>query len=158
MREYFRPWQRKAGVVMLGLACVFLAGLVRSSHFNDNLWTIVGQDGDWASIGLLSIDQQFGVVHLKPHGPGPVTQRCGWDELPIARGRARWNSVIDFNHHWLGFGYSNSVHPSMLIKAVIVPYWSIVLPLTLLSAYLLLSKPRPAKKPAPTQPTEPDHA
>ena len=38
------------------------------------------------------------------------------------------------------------------MSGLVVPFWSIVFPLTLLSAYLLLSKPRPAKPPA-QQPT-----
>jgi hypothetical protein len=34
------------------------------------------------------------------------------------------------------------------LPMLFIPYWSIVLPLTAISAWLLLSKPRPAKPPA----------
>jgi hypothetical protein len=39
-----------------------------------------------------------------------------------------------------------------------IPFSFMVVPLALLSAYLLLSQPRGVTKPAPIEPTEPDHA
>lgn len=35
MREFFKPWRRKVGVVSVGLACVFMAGWVRSYQTDD---------------------------------------------------------------------------------------------------------------------------
>jgi hypothetical protein len=48
-------------------------------------------------------------------------------------------------HKFKQFPESNMA-PTRETVLLIVPYWSVVNPLTLLSAYLLLSKPRPANK------------
>jgi hypothetical protein len=51
---------------------------------------------------------------------------------------------------FLGFGAANmppEIDPNGTSYSFWrIPYWSIVFPLTLLSAYMLLSNPRPAKK------------
>jgi hypothetical protein len=57
---------------------------------------------------------------------------------------------------WFGFGSVASTRRfpllgNALLKVWMIPYCSIVAPLTLLSAYLLLSKPRTAKKPEPVR-------
>lgn len=127
-------------MVTLVMACVLLGGWVRSSHLNDNLCVIVGQEDEWASIGLISIGQQFGVVHIKPIHQALPTKRFGWEEKSIAQGRAMWSFLIDGKSQWLGFGCLNTVDRSTISKAVLVPFWSIVIPLTVLSSFLLLSK------------------
>ena len=66
-------------------------------------------------------------------------------------GELGWQDLSQFSHRF-PVGWSSDprrfVYRGPLsdpIHFVEVPYWSIVIPLTLLSAYLLLIKPRPAK-------------
>ena len=51
---------------------------------------------------------------------------------------------IKWRFRYFGFGIGDEVDQTGVLRA---PYWSIVIPLTLLSAWLLLSKPRIAKSP-----------
>jgi hypothetical protein len=105
MREFFRGWKRKLGVVTLGLACVF-AG-----------WWI--------------------------HAQSLVTNTEG------IRFRFDFTSDgVDFDCTDFAYSIQSSGAGSGRMKTLarlLVPYWAIVSPLTLLSAYLLLSKPRPSK-------------
>jgi hypothetical protein len=72
-----------------------------------------------------------------------------------------WNGA-DFESHWKWHGFlcgtlsRNRVNQRFSQAYVVVPCWSIVTPLSLLAAWLMFTKSRPAKK--PIQPTEPDHA
>lgn len=50
--------------------------------------------------------------------------------------------------HWEWMGFAKGECSTMFVRLWTVPYWSIVIPLTLLSAYLLLIKP-PIPKPNP---------
>jgi hypothetical protein len=49
-------------------------------------------------------------------------------------------SVVESNSHYLD--WSAEVHSSILWRVWHIPYWSLTIPLTLLSAYLILWKPR----------------
>jgi len=58
-----------------------------------------------------------------------------------------------WNFHWCGFHLGQSlpdVDWRYVVTMFAVPYWAVVLPPTLLSAYLLLVKPRPKKPPEST--------
>ncbi len=62
---------------------------------------------------------------------------------------------VEWRTDWIGFHFGAANATAGSIRRVefwIVPYWSIVIPLTLLSAYLLLSKPH---KSTPKKITEP---
>lgn len=89
MRDFFRGWRWKLGIVTLVMACVFAVGWVRSLSDPDVLIDGVGSTKGFVS--MTSFDGDFGIVFF-------------------------------------------------------IPYWSIVLPLTLLSACLLLSKRPPVKR------------
>ncbi|WP_010585466.1 hypothetical protein [Schlesneria paludicola] len=140
MREFFSGWKRKLGVLTLLMACLFAAAWTRSLGNLDliylngkktNLIVVSGcQKLQFAAGGRFSLvypssqeipNRQYGVY---------------WQPEKLLPSR----SIIDF------FEY-----PASEIKMytdengneeAMIPYWSIVLPLTALSAYLLLSKPR----------------
>ena len=87
---------------------------------------------------------------------GWVTSLSG--RLPSERGVSieieLWESRIDVVFNQIEFVESD---PHNLIgtwefRRIPIPYWSIVIPLTLLSAFLLLSKPRPRKRAAVINP------
>jgi len=139
MGGYFKPWRRKIGVVTLVMACVLMVGWVRSlSGLDSFLWP----SGTGRVFGLMSTDQYFG---------------CGvrdsvWKQEPL--GFPRWhtgefrsvNQWIDeipdksWQFRQVNFAVIHSKGENTTI--CFTPYWSIVIPLTLLSAYLLLPKPR----------------
>jgi hypothetical protein len=142
MGAYFKPWRRKRGVVTLVMACASMAAWMRSwviadefeipmkngrSHFfvaGDNwIGWVVQRDGDPV------IRLKKPIKMLTP----PKKKRMSW----ISR-RERY-SDDQFARIQTNLDGSMSVvdNPNLFL-----PYWSIVIPLTLLSAYLLLSMPR----------------
>jgi len=149
MREFFTGWKRKAGVATLGLACLFAAGWVRSMSIVD-LIQIRTASRRWhefaISDGLIrcwSINadtvplervpesfhwRRFDIFEaLTANGDEPMYR---WSQNRFSRFRAP-----DF---WPDY-------PSMIPCQLFVSYGLIVGLLTLLAAWLLFSKPRPAK-------------
>jgi len=142
MGDFFKPWRRKIGVVTLVLACLFMAGWVRS-HFYVDLVRIESHQlrsvgsmlmwvkfGDWNEFNNFSSKADFwetdnakdvGWLYLRLNGADD------WKFCGFKFGNGFGHNGLRFLHYW------------------VVPYYAVVLPLTLLSAYLLLSKPRVAK-------------
>lgn len=116
------------------MACVFAAGWIRSMH----VWDIFGDDESVMPIFFHSSDN---TLFLSRHPldwefalrlPAWTTNPfCEVSEL-IETGSEEWHFRV------LGVGYATKPD----VQFLMLPYWLIVCPLTLLSAYLLLSKPR----------------
>ena len=140
MFEFFRSWKRKVGCVTLALALVFTVGWIRSMNINDNFHCPIS---DVTSINLLSMDRHFALGYATIKSKFDRTQRLGWQCYPAA-GLETWAepdfvwiySVCDFSL------LSNGPTSGAYLKTLFIPYWSIVIPLSALSAWLLLSKPR----------------
>lgn len=143
MREFFRGWKRKAGVVTLLLACVFAAGWVRGLATED--CRVV----NWGTVTYNFVSDQHGIRVLRAQTQGysrpnetmlfsqPVDKRA--EPLEPKHYPRRWGfGGIQIGRHDLEF---------VQTVACNVPHWVIVLPLTLFSAYLLLSKPKPKSAP-----------
>ena len=145
MREFFSGWKRKMGVVTLVLAWVFMAGWARSWNLDDVIQLTSEEDmGTWIILGSYK-----GVLSLQIETMVPPRQ--------IKWGIPMWLTV---DHHdvtppgdpmiWrfrcCGFasGYELRTAGALneRVDLWIAPYWSVAIPLTILSAYLLLSKPR----------------
>ena len=146
MNGYFRPLRRKVGVLTLVMACVFLIGWIRSRGAKDliiarsahSIPYYIASNLSEISISrnaFLSAEPTSGIVwHTQA-----IRRSIKTDEFEGLRGGVDWQLC----------GFRLILHP--VAFAYVLPYWSIVTPLTLLSAWLLLSKPR--SKPAATQPT-----
>lgn len=162
MREFFRGWKRKFGMVTLGLACVLAATWIRSEHYSDHVdvcWN--RQDLDhlvsshrglaWAWV------RNMRVLHADAPDETPWVDfgsiSCGDSFQPD------YMRYTEIQREWCGFRLGQ-IGPSEggATGVYEIPHWSIIIPLALISTYLLLVKPRPAKKPATSLPTDPDHA
>jgi len=149
MGDYFKPWRRKIGVVTLVMACVFAAGWVRSLTFVEAVDWQIYQSG----VILGSIDSHFGLFVVED-GKSNRFSYPEWgtvefrtvEELVSEGGTPVW--------HWQRFGFHVAAifDRYSVYGLILAPYWSIVIPLTLLSAYLLLSKPRVVKPKAIAEP------
>jgi hypothetical protein len=139
MREFFRGWRRKVGCVTLMVACILLCGWVRSRTKTDELRIYFsGMHPMVIHSTVESVAVTFPTErHLgnKPFGlwwsttePWPISQR---ERPPIT-----WQESWEWR--WLGITQIDKPYH----KALAVSYWSLVIPLTLLSAYLILWKPR----------------
>jgi hypothetical protein len=152
MQSFFHGWRRKVGVVTLVVACAFTAGWVRSSTNSDALQVGFGKRIFWIESVHGWVQSTFASV-----------KTGGVDQYFITPNTFNFagKTVKNANHPLLGeFDYKSETylvgHPSPFVPnpgppvsthqtRVKVPYWSIAIPLTLLSAWLLLSKPRAAK-------------
>jgi hypothetical protein len=150
MRTSFHGWRRKTGVVSLLMACVLMAAWVRSQTTIDLLMvTAFGRQVNFIS-GSGAFMTVCGTL-------GAVGQKYDPKKLPQPR-----STGVYFNCERLSddrskpIAWKNWSDSSLNIYVIsrrddieipLISYVSIVLPLTLLSAYLILWKPR--KRPSP---------
>ncbi len=158
MGEFFRGWKRKVGFMTLMMALALAGGWVRSAFVEDSIEIPTGRH---SSISLVSgYSQLLLKVDLHP---------CSDDTLPIPTWRSvklwggiRWYDDLPtvFQWEWNGFALAEVPYQELLdddwqdyrSTYYFAPYWSITIPLTLVSLWVLLSKPRqssPKKIPEP---------
>ena len=139
MGEYLKGWRRKVGVMTLLMASVFAAGWVRSIFVTDIVTYSINHTYD----AYLSTEGRFGffrqhderIINSAPYWESIVQF---WESGPAPEGIV---SERSFSGVWCGFAYFKSKTD----HAWFIPFWSIVIPLALFSAWLLLSKPRKRK-------------
>ena len=150
MGEHFHGWRRKVGAVTLALALVFMVGWIRSFSEVDQ-------------IEFLKDAQTLHVVYSCPAGIGWTMCREIRVVPKFTVGIGKFNSrTFHSNNHngaypfgwnakpwesdWLGFRkisvYIEKGTTLEALKIWIVAYASIVIPLTLLSGFLLFGKRR----------------
>jgi hypothetical protein len=147
MREFFKGWRRKTGCVALVMACA-LAGEWMRASVTEDAYLLTPQHA------IVSGDGYMTVVFTRRHGPQywymAFTKRV--DSGP--GGSLKWEQRWRWGVAGVGCGVDvllvNGTEEDEA-KWCRIPYWGIILPLTLLSAYLILWKPR-------TKPKEQPHA
>jgi hypothetical protein len=157
MGEFFRGWRRKVGVVTLVLSCVFAGLWIRSRvvrdrfsvHTNSELSTHVLSDRSGLTWKTVSVGpEDVGFV------TGFYSSEPAYMMLSYRSPDAKW----EWRRQCYGFMFGTLVQFQTLDGVHwrediwIISYRSIVAPLILLSAGLLLSKP----KGRPTKPADCD--
>lgn len=114
MWSSFQGWRRKAGAITLVMSLILMAGWIRSFAMTDVLtrWTKEQKQG--TLIAIQSRDGEIGWQTFRP-------------------------SQVGFGNGWIAF--PNVPRSPSDLKFHVIPYWAMTIPLTLLSAYLLLWKP-----------------
>jgi hypothetical protein len=120
MGEYFKGWRRRLGVVTLVMACVFAAGWVRCSLISEQLQIRIS---DSTVCAIASGKQSLSWL---------MYNNAGYSHPIRFYSASPPGKTYSLQTNWPD---PNNIH---IIR---LPYWSIVLPLTLLSAWLLLGKP-----------------
>lgn len=138
MRDFFRPFRRKLGVVVLVVACGVMAQWMRSLLITDTVMF-----GGRFLLG--SIDSHYGLQIATDSGGSLLPVWQTYEHRLESQLHDNVISVFRFS------GFSACLQSSSARSCLIVlaPYWSIVAPLTLLSAWLLLRKQRSRSKPMP---------
>lgn len=126
MGEFFNGWRRKAGLVTLVMACVLTAGWMRSMGYQDAVMIF----GEKRCLMIASANGSASWVLEETSEDTPAYDRATWYWInrPITSDNGN-----EF-HATHGLGTPRFIH-----------YWSLVVPLTLLSAWLILIKPRKVK-------------
>jgi hypothetical protein len=151
MRGFFNGWRRKVGCVALAMALGSMTGWIRSLLVLD---IIRIPAGTLTSIGIESKRQSLCFSWIQDNSESKLENELPisfWMALdPSLRGTELSLSYLGYNMGEFGWLVTlGDEYPRGIILAV--PYWSVTMPLTLLSACLILWKPRP-KTPSSNQP------
>lgn len=148
MHTFFHGWRRKAGVVALGLALMLASLWLRTQAATDLV--IIQRSGIRNMFHSYDGRVIWCNLTLKPSTfpPKVFSRPFEWKTYdqpyyPYSRmtGPVRSNpNNWDWEWHGVYFGQENYVNGRTTIWAA--PYWIFTIPLTLISAYLLLWKPR----------------
>ena len=138
MREFFKGWRRKAGVVTLAMACLFLGLWFRSKWFVDDLSICTSRTTMEA---LLSLNGHLCLVSTRDSRGFADEPFIHWRGVPYHR-----DTFVDPNNsgygswqYWgLGIATAHSQETWATESLRCISYWYFVTPLTLLSAYLIL--------------------
>lgn len=132
MREFFRPFRRKLGIVALVVACALMVAWIRSVRIFDEFSIKVAGK-------RLTIDSFHHKVYVQEGSFGHSlwsSWTCEDDEIAQAfeNQLEAMATVPPKTHVWRG--------GPRYKKGWSMNYWSIILPVAVLSAFLLLGKPR----------------
>ena len=155
MRDFLHGWRRKAGCVTLVIACVLCGMWVRSLGVSD----FVEFNGRPWRYCVHSVIGNIRLIRTTPFTEYPffdfITEEArnefhvtildnGTMELAPSRG-----VTFEWQFDWRGFHLSDGTFDRnsvpFRIQECVIPYWYLTIPLTLLSAYLILWKPRRGK-------------
>jgi hypothetical protein len=151
MDSYFKPWKRKIGLLTLAMACVFAAGWVRSQTTVDLMYL----DFPNSNFVFISGSGSFLIVRdtrFTWADPAVVTKMS----VILVPVDYSYFNVRGYRRGWAAtnVGVYSSVEDALMngTPTAMTPYGYVVIPLTLLSAFLLLSKPRKSTQMKLTEP------
>jgi hypothetical protein len=160
MREFFSGWRRKVGCVTLVMALLFAVAWIRGLYGLDQITVVAFR----LNCRLILKNGRIGCCIDFQQTPNPLPASTGGWTYVRHQGNAFFYPITMEVSDWLGtdigsafwrqyarFGFAFG-HYQASRYVCVVPYWSIVVPLTLVSAYLLLSKTR---RSSPKQTTAP---
>lgn len=121
MHEFFHGWRRKLGTVVLGIALVSSTAWTRS--YLKPAQHSLGSVFVWSVNGTVTLGR---IVSQREYVTPGFIQDSTWNWAGF---------TVGTYHQFYG-------RIEIISEQLIAPYWSITTPMTLLSAYLLLWKPR----------------
>ncbi len=129
MWSFVHGWRRKAGIVTLVMALAFMAAWVRSLNSAEKIDVHFGR----SNLVFLSGCGRFVALH------GYLCDVVFED----IEGSRSIRFVLRVAQGTSGYSWSSwpADEVSLSGNRTLVPYWSVTIPLTLLSAYLILLKP-----------------
>ena len=142
MSEFFRGWRRKIGVATLLLACLLTCGWVRSFRLGDFIlsanWQLVSFHGrifwerrpapfEWKLAYASEDDRYVTDVYTDPEWE----EKWQWKRFGFAVGKTELNPAG-----------ANAIGSSLQSTFYLIPYWALVVPLTVVSGLLLWFRSR----------------
>lgn len=127
MKQFFHGWRRKVGVAALVVACACIGMWVRSRVAND--WVHVYVGPDWSLLLESGDDRILFQISFEP-------------QQPVTRHYSIWFGSYSNNPAESGVVLDPIELEGRVLPLMTIPYWNVVAPLTLFSAYLILWAPR----------------
>lgn len=135
MREFFKGWRRKIGVLTLAMSVALMGLWIRSLHTFDEIFVAIGN----AKYFVSSAQGGFGLLIDEPSGRSPsfaifsepIPPPCPQIDLDFVE-------VPKQGLESLGFYFGGDEDRN---ATFVMPYWSIIWPLVISAAYLILWKP-----------------
>jgi hypothetical protein len=159
MGVFFEGWRRKSGCVTLLMALALTCLWVRSFRRQEVVHVCPGRSPFVAS----STDENFGLARCVYETHAVAISKS----ITIGNSSLKWLNVgcssdlladlgnqgeywtgaeSEWHRGWVGLCFGVATHTTLYDEHVVwhwkAPCWSVVFPLTLLSAYLILSRPR----------------
>lgn len=144
MREFFKGWQRKIGCLFLVMALAVTGMWMRSRVYGDFLrLTPLGSSNQFlasfqGSLKWINSTDTSGTISQAPRYRFSMEERYPDNEslMPIfgGGGQSPWT------WHWQSSGFfvgETTMNP-FVVSLVQIPYWFVAIPLTLLSALLII--------------------
>ena len=144
MGTFFHGWRRQAGCVTLVPACGFMGLWARSRSFEDRLMLHFTKNTKQEL--LSSIEGLVCLGGWVSEAKSDYYNYKGSRVFDYVRNERQITVVKNFNVvSYRGFAYKRMVfaQQELVLILIAIPHWSVVLPLTSLSAWLLLRRPRP---------------
>ena len=156
MSDIFQGWRRKFGLTTLLLALVFMSGWVRSLNTGDHL-SFPPEVRKTTSTSIIHLDELYSASGLMMWGRSfeESTDEINPNELRSRLAYPFWVTVspttnlddpqLKWRWRWCGFGiceYNDQRVVGVWESILVVPYWMITIPLTLISAFLILPRSR----------------
>jgi len=159
---YFKPWRRKIGVVTLVMAVVLAIGWIRSISLADyggcGGEVVPGEFHDIIVTGSVRQTLFFHIIDRRKFPP-LSEMKFYWTSEKISDTSPHVGNMSDFANPgqkvWglFGFAFGSPLGSDELhFSEVELPYWMVTILLSLLSAFLLLSKPRKSNQKKITEP------
>ena len=143
MGNYFKPWRRKIGVMTLLIALLFMAGWLRSQTRTDEVR--IGGNGGTLHL-LISANNWIGwIMRYESRHTNPRTLPSFWET----------EGVSDYTPFDNIGGTGELFSITTPLPYLILPYYIIVLPITFISAFLLLSNPHKSTSKKTLEPIPP---
>lgn len=154
MGEFFQGWRRKIGVLTLMMACVFTNIWFITNHRCFELVSAIGEPIQiltarkgffrWSSYMDINTTAAPFLWQSWPASENNIEPM----DAPLMRIEWQWHLA------WCGFEFGKGrCHGRSPMAVWAIPYWPVAVPLTLLSAYLLVSKPRKSTPKKVDEPT-----
>ncbi len=146
MRTFLKGWRRKTGSILLVMALVFMGGWIRSTRLAEGAVIQLGT----STHVLSSANGNFSWMRHAGRFPTSDTITYMWWPVqqqtvvhPFIDAEIEWQRRF----RWNGFDVGEGHLAGLSLVTWTIPYWSMAVPLTLLSACLILWKSRIAKDP-----------
>jgi hypothetical protein len=126
---------------MLLMAVIIACAWGRSYVVMDTITIPVGEN---QSHFLISFNGRFNWASITGRRPGFRKLSWTWNSERLSVNDKSWTSQHSLTDHWqyCGFGVWECRLRDAFHRVLVIPYWPIVLSLTLVSASLILRKPR----------------